>query len=94
MSQDTLENATIETIARFETYLQRAAISPHTTRAYLRWLQEFCSFLQQSNRLLETILADEHERVFAAFRRYSIPTMAATSPHTICNRSEPISKSA
>ena len=96
MKKSTSENPAAEgALARFEATLHRAALSPHTTRAYLRWVQEFATFLKQSDRLLEKALSDEHERAFAArdFRQYLKHTrrlapasvnQALAALHTFC----------
>lgn len=59
-------------IRSFTEYLTRANASPHTMRAYERWMQEFVRFLEQSGCSLDRTLHDEHERHFAArdFRQY------------------------
>ncbi|HZG65886.1 MAG TPA: hypothetical protein VEZ12_04035 [Herpetosiphonaceae bacterium] len=50
----------------FAAWLERAGTSPHTRRAYLRLMQGFVGFLQESGRDVSAVLADEHERTFAA----------------------------
>lgn len=59
-------------IQSFTQYLRRANASPHTMRAYERWMREFVRFLEQSGRSLDQTLHDEHERSFAVrdFRHY------------------------
>ncbi|HXG23905.1 MAG TPA: tyrosine-type recombinase/integrase [Chthonomonadales bacterium] len=59
-------------IQSFVQYLRRANASPHTVRAYERWMREFVRFMEQSGRSLEQTLLEEHERNFAArdFRQY------------------------
>lgn len=96
MSQPLSEDSiTEETMVLFGDSLQRAGVSPHTVRAYLRWLQEFGRFLQQSDRHLEKTLADEHERSFAIrdFRQHLKHTrrlapasvnQALAALHTLC----------
>ena len=84
-----------EVLTAFTAYLTRTGVSPHITRAYLRWLQEFGAFPQQSGRLLKNVLAEEHERAFAArdFReslkhtRHLAPArvhQALAALHTFC----------
>ena len=96
MDQPTSASGTNEeAIALFEVYMKRAAISPHTSRAYLRWVHEYLAFLQQSDRVLAKILSDEHERAFAArdFRQHLKHTrrlapasvnQALAALHTFC----------
>lgn len=50
----------------FSDWLTRAATSPHTQRAYLRLMRQFEEFLTGSGRDAEAVMADEHERTFAA----------------------------
>ncbi len=54
------------TLEPFSDWLSRAGTSPHTQRAYLRLMQGFADFLAQSGKDPEVVLADEHERTFAA----------------------------
>lgn len=59
-------------LQRFTEHLRRTGASPHTVRAYGRWLWEFVQFLGPLGCPLEQTLQDEHERNFAArdFRQY------------------------
>ena len=50
----------------FADWLSRAGTSPHTRRAYLRLMQGFADFLAEGGKDPEAVLADEHERTFAA----------------------------
>ncbi len=50
----------------FKEWLERAGTSPHTRRAYLRLIGNFAGFLQESGKDALAVLADEHERTFAA----------------------------
>ena len=53
-------------LSPFAQWLERAGTSPHTRRAYLRLIGEFCRFVGESGRDTEATLSDEHERTFAA----------------------------
>jgi site-specific recombinase XerD len=50
----------------FAAWLERSGTSPHTRRAYRRLMSDFVAFLQESDRDVPAVLADEHERTFAA----------------------------
>lgn len=76
-------------------WLRRGGSSVHTTRAYGRWLAQFSLFLEQSGRNLAVVIADEHERSFAArdwrvFLRHSRKlapasvNQALAALHTFC----------
>jgi integrase/recombinase XerC len=96
MSLDQPADATTkDALARFAAYLERAGVSGHTVRAYQRWTQEFAAFLEPSGRTLQTTLAEQHERTFAArdFRQYLKHTrhlapasvnQALAALHTFC----------
>jgi site-specific recombinase XerD len=82
-------------LAAFVSWLRRGGSSAHTTRAYARWLAQLSLFLEQSGRRLPDVMADEHERSFAArdfrvFLRHSRKlapasvNQALAALHTFC----------
>ena len=79
----------------FGQWLERAGTSPHTQRAYLRLLKDFVAFVEGSGKDLTAMMADEHERTFAArdwrshlkhVRRYAPISVnqALAALHTYC----------
>lgn len=79
----------------FSEWLERAGTSPHTQRAYLRLLKDFVAFIEGSGKNVDAVMADEHERTFAArdwrahlrhSRRYAPNSVnqALAALHTYC----------
>lgn len=94
-ADDQVADDQVADLVAFVSWLRRGGSSVHTTRAYARWLAQFSLFLEQSGRSLTRVMADEHERSFAArdfrvFLRHSRKlapasvNQALAALHTFC----------